>query len=101
AGACPRRAAGARREGGPGVRRRALPMNGRRPSPTLPPMEVRHATPRLSPLPDAALTPDQREVLTKARGHLASVNVLDTVVRHPDLLRRWLPVFNHALHKST
>jgi len=80
--------------------RPGLPMNGRRPSPTLPPMEVRHATPRLSPLPDAALTPDQREVLTKARGHLASVNVLDTVVRHPDLLRRWLPFFNHVLHKS-
>ena len=27
--------------------------------------------------------------------------MLDTVIRHPDLLRRWLPFFNHALHKST
>jgi alkylhydroperoxidase family enzyme len=78
-----------------------LMANARRPSPTLPPMGVRRAGPRLAPLPDAALTPDQREVLGKARGHLASVNVLDTVVRHPDLLRRWLPFFNHVLHKST
>ncbi|MBI4247640.1 MAG: carboxymuconolactone decarboxylase family protein [Candidatus Rokubacteria bacterium] len=81
--------------------RPGLPVNARRPSPTLPPMEVRHATPRLSPLPDAALAPDQRELLAKARGPLASVNVLETVVRHPDLLRRWLPFFNHVLHKST
>jgi 4-carboxymuconolactone decarboxylase len=81
--------------------RPGLPVNERRPAPALPPMAVRWARPRLAPLPDAALTPDQREVLGKARGHLPAVNVLDTVVRHPDLLRRWLPFFNHVLHKST
>jgi alkylhydroperoxidase family enzyme len=81
--------------------RPGLPMNERRPSTTLPSMGIRSAVPRLTPLPDAALTPDQREVLDKARGHLASINVLETVVRHPDLLRRWLPFFNHVLHKST
>ncbi|OGK80980.1 MAG: hypothetical protein A2X50_00330 [Candidatus Rokubacteria bacterium GWF2_70_14] len=64
-------------------------------------MGARHATARLAPMSDTALTPEQRELLTKARGHLPSVNVLDTVIRHPDLLRRWLPFFNHALHKST
>ncbi len=81
--------------------RPGLPVNDLRPSTTLPPMGVRRATPRLAPLSDAALTRDQRELLTKVRGHLASVNVLDTVIRHPDLLRCWLPFFNHALHKST
>lgn len=77
-----------------------LPVNDRRPSTTLPPMGVRRPTPRLMPLPDSALTPEQREPLTKARGHLARINVLDTIVRHPDLLRRWLPFFAHVLHKS-
>ena len=81
--------------------RPGLPTNDRRPSTTLPPMGTRHATARLAPMFDTALTPDQRELLTKARGHLSSVNVLDTVIRHPDLMRRWLPFFNHVLHKST
>jgi 4-carboxymuconolactone decarboxylase len=78
-----------------------LPMNDRRPAATPPSMGTRRATPRLAPLPDAALTTEQRELLTKARGHLASVNVLDTVIRHPDLVRRWLPFFNHVLHKTS
>lgn len=64
-------------------------------------MRIRRSTPRLAPLSDAALTPEQRELLTKARGHLASVNVLETLMRHPDLLRRWMPFFTHVLHKST
>ena len=81
--------------------RPGLPTNDRRPSTTLPPMGARHATARLAPMSDTALTPEQRELLTKARGHLPSVNVLDTVIRHPDLMRRWLPFFNHVLHKST
>lgn len=78
-----------------------LPRNEQRPSEGLPPMGVRRPTPRLTPLPDATCTPEQLELLTKARGHLASVNVLETVVRHPDLLRRWMPFFNHVLHKSS
>jgi 4-carboxymuconolactone decarboxylase len=81
--------------------RAGLPLNQRRPSETLPPMQVRRPTPRLLPLPDVQCTPVQVELLTKARGHLSSVNVLDTIIRHPDLLRRWLPFFTHVLHKST
>ncbi len=81
--------------------RPGLPTNDRRPSTMLPPMGAHCATPRLAPVPDAALSQEHLELLTKARGHLASVNVLDTVIRHPDLLRRWLPFFNHVLHKST
>jgi alkylhydroperoxidase family enzyme len=81
--------------------RPGLPMNHRRPSDKLPPMAVRHPTPRVAPLTDAECTPAQLDLLTKARGHLASVNVLDTLIRHPDLLRRWMPFFVHVLHKSS
>ncbi len=78
-----------------------LPMNQLHPADALPPMQVRRAAPRLTPLSDAACTPEQLELLTKARGHLTSVNVLDTLIRHPDLLRRWMPFFGHVLHKSS
>jgi alkylhydroperoxidase family enzyme len=78
-----------------------LPRNQRGPAPDLPAMAVRCPQPRLAPLPEAEASDAQRELLVKARGHLASVNVVETVVRHPDLLRRWLPFFNHCLHKST
>jgi len=81
--------------------RPGLPMNHRRPSDKLPPMAVRHPTPRVATLADAECTPAQLDLLTKARGHLASVNVLDTLIRHPDLLRRWMPFFVHVLHKSS
>ena len=27
--------------------------------------------------------------------------MLETLIRHPDLVRRWLPFFNHVIHKST
>ncbi|PON10511.1 hypothetical protein C2W62_49675, partial [Candidatus Entotheonella serta] len=81
--------------------RPGLPMNDRRPLDTLPPMGVRRPTPRVTPLTDAECTPAQLAILTKARGHLKSVNVLDTLVRHPDLLRRWMPFFVHVLHKSS
>ena len=78
-----------------------LPINHHRPSPILPKMGVRRPTPRLGPLSDAECSPAQLEVLTKARGHLDSVNVLDTLVRHPDLLRRWMPFFAHILFKTS
>jgi alkylhydroperoxidase family enzyme len=81
--------------------RAGLPLHQQRPADVLPPMAVRRPTPRLTPLTEAQCTPEQRQILSKARGHLSSVNVLDTIIRHPDLLRRWLPFFTHVLHKST
>ncbi len=81
--------------------RPGLPMNDRRPSEILPAMGVRRSTPRVAPLSDAECTSEQLEILTKARGHLTSVNILDTLVRHPALLRRWMPFFVHVLHKSS
>ncbi len=79
----------------------ALAVNNQHPPEALPTMGVRHATPRLAPLLDAECTPAQLEILHKARGHLSSVNVLDTLIRHPDLVRRWMPFFVHVLHKSS
>lgn len=57
--------------------------------------------PRLQPLQDHQADPKTLETLTKARGHLPSVNVIDTIAHHPDLLRRWMPFFSHCLHKQT
>lgn len=57
--------------------------------------------PRLPPVPDHTADRAQIEIMEKARGHLATVNVIDTVARHPDLLRRWLPFFSHCLHKQS
>jgi 4-carboxymuconolactone decarboxylase len=60
-----------------------------------------HPPARLYPLTSSELDPKTRDMLFKARGSLSTVNIIDTVARHPDLLRRWLPFFNHCLHKQT
>ncbi|MEQ9126513.1 MAG: carboxymuconolactone decarboxylase family protein, partial [Alphaproteobacteria bacterium] len=57
--------------------------------------------PRLGPLRDHEMDRSAREMLAKARGAFPSVNVLDTIARHPDLLRRWMPLFAHCLHKQS
>ncbi|MGZ0187212.1 MAG: carboxymuconolactone decarboxylase family protein [Alphaproteobacteria bacterium] len=60
-----------------------------------------HPPARLYPLTNRELDPTTRDLLLKARGSFSTVNIIDTVARHPDLLRRWLPFFNHCLHKQT
>lgn len=57
--------------------------------------------PRLGPLRDHEMDRTARETLAKARGAFPTVNVLDTIARHPDLLRRWMPLFAHCLHKQS
>ncbi len=57
--------------------------------------------PRLAPLRDHEISRPALDLLKKARGHLPSVNIIDTVARQPDLLRRWMPFFNHCLHKQS
>ena len=78
-----------------------LPRSEQGPPDALPPMAVRRPEPRLPPVPESDLSPEQKELVVKARGPLPSLNVVETVVRHPALLRRWRPFFNHCLHKST
>ena len=50
--------------------------------------------PRLAPVPDADLTPEQRELLAAVGGPAGAAgakNIFGTFVRHPGLFRRWLP----------
>lgn len=55
--------------------------------------------PRLPPLSDDELTAEQRDLLSK--GNLARLNIFRTLVRHPELFRRWLVFGNHVLMQST
>lgn len=57
--------------------------------------------PRIPPLPIHSTDAETRALMTKARGDLPSVNVIDTVARHSGLLKRWLPFFSHCLHKQS
>ncbi len=76
-----------------------LPPNTAAPSATLPSMAIKRAKARLEPLPIQALEPKALELYNKARGHLDKINVIQTMMHHPDLLRRWMPFFSHCLHK--
>lgn len=61
---------------------------------------MRIGKPRIEPLPPNEWTDEQRELLT--RGEPARVlNIFATLIRHPDLYRRWIPFGNHVLFKST
>lgn len=57
--------------------------------------------PRLEPTRDHELDRQTRDVMVKLRGAFPTVNILDTLARHPDLLRRFVPMFSHCLHKQT
>jgi 4-carboxymuconolactone decarboxylase len=54
--------------------------------------------PRITPLPEAERTEAQRELLARVDlgGTLGEANIFTTLVRAPDLFRRWLP-FGGAL----
>jgi 4-carboxymuconolactone decarboxylase len=77
----------------------SLPPNRAAPAPGLPSMAIRLTQPRLAPVPLAGLDAKGRELWDKARGHLERINVIQTMLHHPDLLRRWMPFFSHCLHK--
>jgi len=77
-------------------------------TPPRPVAEVKAAAPsapagnaRLLPVRDHEIDRAARDILLKARGPFPTVNVIDTVARHPDLLRRWMPFFSHCLHKQS
>jgi 4-carboxymuconolactone decarboxylase len=59
-------------------------------------------TPRLGPLPAAARTESQRELLARVDvgGPLGEANVFTTLVRAEDLFRRWLPFAGALLRGS-
>lgn len=61
---------------------------------------MRLTQPRLAPLQDHEWTDEQRELLTKGNPGRV-LNIFRTLVRHPDLYRRWTPFGTHVLRKST
>ena len=77
----------------------ALPPNRDYPSRALPSMAIRRPEPRLAPRPISSFNEAETDLWTKARGHLDTINVIQTMMHHPALLRRWMPVFSHCLHK--
>lgn len=77
----------------------SLPANTQFPSAALPSMEIKRASPRIAPLPIEQMDEKGLELWNKARGHLDQINVIQTMMHHPDLLRRWMPFFSHCLHK--
>jgi len=79
----------------------SLPPNTAAPAPGLPSMAIKRPQPRLEPVPLDAMDDKSRELYDKARGHLEKINVIQTMMHHPDLLRRWMPFFSHCLHKCT
>ncbi len=56
---------------------------------------------RVLPAPGAHLSPKESELPVKARGPYEKVNIIDTLAHNMGHLRRWLPFFNHCLHKQT
>lgn len=79
----------------------SLPPNTAAQAPGLPDMAIKRPQPRLDPVPLEAMDAKSRELYDKARGHLEKINVIQTMMHHPDLLRRWMPFFSHCLHKCT
>ncbi len=77
----------------------SLPVNTQAPAAALPSMAIKRPAPRLDPVPLDALDDKGLELWNKARGHLDRINVIQTMMHHPDLLRRWMPFFSHCLHK--
>jgi hypothetical protein len=53
---------------------------------------------RIPPLPEAEWTDEVRELLPKGRQPL---NIFTTLVRHPQLFKRWTVFGGHILSKST
>jgi alkylhydroperoxidase family enzyme len=56
---------------------------------------------RIAPLKDDELNPIQHELIAPYARSGRIDNVFRTMVRHPDLMRRWLPLVNHVLFKSS
>jgi len=58
-------------------------------------------TPRLAPLSHAEMNEAQRALVAPYAVDGQVDNVFRTVVRYPELMKRWLPFVNHVLLKSS
>lgn len=62
---------------------------------------MRPSQPRIAPLEAAEWNEEQRELLAPMNRGGQVYNIFKTLVRHPKLLKRWLPFANHILFKSS
>jgi 4-carboxymuconolactone decarboxylase len=62
---------------------------------------MRPTQPRLAPLEEKEWSEEQRELLAPMARNGRVHNIFKTLVRHPKLLKRWLPFANHILYKSS
>ncbi len=60
---------------------------------------MRLKEPRVAPLRDDELSDEQREMLS--RGNLPPLNIFRTLVRYPELYRKWSSFGAHLLARST
>ena len=58
-------------------------------------------TTRIAPVPEPEWTPEVRELIGARMGSGRASNLYTTLVRHPDLLKRWLVFASHVLGAST
>lgn len=62
---------------------------------------MRLTTPRVAPTEATDWDEQQKELMDRFEKGVGSINVMRTLIRHADLVRRWLPFTNHILYKST
>jgi AhpD family alkylhydroperoxidase len=62
---------------------------------------MRLTKPRIPPTEAGDWQGEQLELMQKFEQGVGQVNVMRTMVRHPKLVKRWLPFTNHILYKST
>ena len=62
---------------------------------------MRLTTPRIEPSEEADWEGEQQELMAKIEQGAGKINVMRTLVRHPKLMKRWLPFTNHILFKSS
>ncbi|MDP6705184.1 MAG: carboxymuconolactone decarboxylase family protein [Alphaproteobacteria bacterium] len=62
---------------------------------------MRLSTPRIPPSEAGDWEGEQKELMVKLEQGVGPVNVMRTMVRHPKLMKRWLPFTNHILLKSS
>jgi 4-carboxymuconolactone decarboxylase len=62
---------------------------------------MRLPEPRIPPLPEPEWSAEQREMLTRTIPAAEVLNIFRTLIRHPDLYRRWLSFGHQILFKSS
>jgi 4-carboxymuconolactone decarboxylase len=62
---------------------------------------MRPSQPRVMPLEEKDWSAEQRELLAPMNRDGRVYNIFKTLARHPKLLKRWLPLGNHLLFKSS